>query len=50
MSLGIDDLQIQLPPNTKADFDSVLEKQKPTVSKAEIDACEEFTKDFGIDG
>ena len=50
MSLGIDDLQIQLPPNTKADFDSALEKQKPTVSKAEIDACEKFTKDFGIDG
>ncbi|XP_030966869.1 protein SUPPRESSOR OF K(+) TRANSPORT GROWTH DEFECT 1-like isoform X3 [Quercus lobata] len=35
---------------TQADFDSVLEKQKPTVSKAEIDACEKFTKDFGIDG
>uniref|UniRef100_A0A7N2KP16 Uncharacterized protein n=1 Tax=Quercus lobata TaxID=97700 RepID=A0A7N2KP16_QUELO len=41
--------KIQLPPNTKADFDSVLEKQKPTVSKAEIDACVKFTKDFGSD-
>ncbi|XP_050280324.1 protein SUPPRESSOR OF K(+) TRANSPORT GROWTH DEFECT 1-like [Quercus robur] len=42
--------KIQLPPNTKVDFDIVLEEQKPTVSKAEIEACERFTEEFEIDG
>ena len=36
LSLGIDDLQIQLPSNTKADFDNVLATQKPTVSEADL--------------
>ncbi|KAF3947568.1 hypothetical protein CMV_026314 [Castanea mollissima] len=42
--------QIQPPPNTKADFDNVLKKQKPTVSEADIEECEKFNKQFGNDG
>ncbi|KAM4070900.1 hypothetical protein ACB094_11G020500 [Castanea mollissima] len=42
--------KIQPPPNTKADFDYVLKKQKPTVSKAGIEECETFNKQFGNDG
>ncbi|KAJ4826359.1 Protein SUPPRESSOR OF K(+) TRANSPORT GROWTH DEFT 1 [Turnera subulata] len=38
------------PPITKEDFDKVLAKQKPTVSKAELEVHERFTKEFGEEG
>ncbi|XP_058196490.1 protein SUPPRESSOR OF K(+) TRANSPORT GROWTH DEFECT 1-like isoform X1 [Rhododendron vialii] len=38
------------PPITKADFDKVLARQRPTVSKADLDVHERFTKEFGEEG
>uniref|UniRef100_A0A803NW22 AAA+ ATPase domain-containing protein n=1 Tax=Cannabis sativa TaxID=3483 RepID=A0A803NW22_CANSA len=35
------------PPITRADFDKVLTRQKPTVSKADLEVHERFTKEFG---
>lgn len=47
--LGVDE-QIVPPPITRADFDKVLMKQKPTVSKADLEVHERFTKEFGEEG
>ncbi|KAL5537645.1 hypothetical protein UlMin_043033 [Ulmus minor] len=38
------------PPITRADFDKVLLRQKPTVSKADLEVHERFTKEFGEEG
>ncbi|KAK4594821.1 hypothetical protein RGQ29_018515 [Quercus rubra] len=42
--------QIQLPSNTKADFDNVLATQKPTVSIADLKVYEKFTKEYVLYG
>ncbi|KAK7845216.1 protein suppressor of k(+) transport growth defect 1 [Quercus suber] len=39
-------MQIQLPSNTKADFDNVLATQKPTVSEADLKVYEKFTEEY----
>ncbi|KAI4347940.1 hypothetical protein L6164_008712 [Bauhinia variegata] len=40
-----------LPPAiTRADFDKILAKQKPTVSKADLEVHERFTQEFGKEG
>ncbi|RWW63392.1 hypothetical protein BHE74_00029431 [Ensete ventricosum] len=38
------------PPITKTDFDKVLARQRPTVSKADLEVHERFTKEFGEEG
>ncbi len=38
------------PPITKTDFDKVLARQRPTVSKADLEVQERFTKEFGEEG
>ncbi|KAJ6908913.1 protein SUPPRESSOR OF K(+) TRANSPORT GROWTH DEFECT 1-like isoform X2 [Populus alba x Populus x berolinensis] len=38
------------PPITRADFSKVLARQKPTVSKADLEVHERFTKEFGEEG
>ncbi|VFQ82923.1 unnamed protein product [Cuscuta campestris] len=38
------------PPITKTDFDKVLARQRPTVSKSDLDVHERFTKEFGEEG
>ncbi|XP_024392148.1 protein SUPPRESSOR OF K(+) TRANSPORT GROWTH DEFECT 1 isoform X1 [Physcomitrium patens] len=38
------------PPITKSDFDKVLAKQRPTVSKDDLIIQEKFTKEFGEEG
>ncbi|GLT48740.1 hypothetical protein SLA2020_223480 [Shorea laevis] len=38
------------PPITKADFDKVLARQRPTVSKADLEVHERFTQEFGEEG
>ncbi|KAI4386115.1 hypothetical protein MLD38_004076 [Melastoma candidum] len=38
------------PPISKADFDKVLARQRPTVSKADLEVHERFTKEFGEEG
>lgn len=43
-------LQIIPPPITKTDFDKVLARQRPTVSKADLDVHERFTQEFGEEG
>ncbi|KAG5560472.1 hypothetical protein RHGRI_003701 [Rhododendron griersonianum] len=42
--------KITLPPITKMDFDKVLARQRPTVSKADLEVHERFTKEFGEAG
>uniref|UniRef100_A0A6N2M061 AAA+ ATPase domain-containing protein n=1 Tax=Salix viminalis TaxID=40686 RepID=A0A6N2M061_SALVM len=42
--------KVLLPPITRADFDKVLARQKPTVSKADLEVHERFTKEFGEEG
>ncbi|KAE8037186.1 hypothetical protein FH972_009798 [Carpinus fangiana] len=42
--------KIQPPPITRTDFDKVLARQKPTVSKADLEVHERFTKEFGEEG
>uniref|UniRef100_A0A7N2R3P6 Spastin/Vps4 C-terminal domain-containing protein n=1 Tax=Quercus lobata TaxID=97700 RepID=A0A7N2R3P6_QUELO len=42
--------KIQPPPITRVDFDKVLARQKPTVSKADLEVHERFTKEFGEEG
>jgi vacuolar protein-sorting-associated protein 4 len=34
----------------KTDFDKVLARQRPTVSKADLGVHERFTKEFGEEG
>ncbi|GLJ22779.1 hypothetical protein SUGI_0429090 [Cryptomeria japonica] len=38
------------PPITKTDFDKVLARQRPTVSKGDLEVHERFTKEFGEEG
>ncbi|MQL86607.1 hypothetical protein Taro_019142 [Colocasia esculenta] len=38
------------PPITRTDFDKVLARQRPTVSKSDLDVHERFTKEFGEEG
>ncbi|CAK9225177.1 unnamed protein product [Sphagnum jensenii] len=38
------------PPITKGDFDKVLAKQRPTVSKSDLEVQERFTREFGEEG
>ncbi|KAK4482695.1 hypothetical protein RD792_009862 [Penstemon davidsonii] len=38
------------PPISKTDFDKVLARQRPTVSKSDLDVHERFTKEFGEEG
>uniref|UniRef100_A0A2N9ITZ6 Subtilisin-like protease fibronectin type-III domain-containing protein n=1 Tax=Fagus sylvatica TaxID=28930 RepID=A0A2N9ITZ6_FAGSY len=40
-------LEILPPPISKADFDKVLARQRPTVSKSDLEVHERFTKEFG---
>ncbi|KAL9269882.1 SUPPRESSOR OF K(+) TRANSPORT GROWTH DEFECT 1-like protein [Drosera capensis] len=42
--------QIVPPPITKSDFDKVLARQRPTVSKSDLEVHERFTKEFGEEG
>ncbi|XP_065618231.1 protein SUPPRESSOR OF K(+) TRANSPORT GROWTH DEFECT 1 [Quercus suber] len=42
--------KIQPPPITRANFDKVLARQKPTVSKADLEMHERFTEEFGEEG
>lgn len=42
--------QILPPPITKTDFDKVLSRQKPTVSKDDLEVQEKFTREFGEEG
>jgi vacuolar protein-sorting-associated protein 4 len=42
--------QILPPPIAKPDFDKVLARQRPTVSKSDLDVHERFTKEFGEEG
>ncbi|KAK4284221.1 hypothetical protein QN277_001081 [Acacia crassicarpa] len=38
------------PPIIRTDFDKVLARQRPTVSKADLEVHERFTKEFGEEG
>ncbi|KAK6138180.1 hypothetical protein DH2020_021037 [Rehmannia glutinosa] len=38
------------PPISRTDFDKVLARQRPTVSKADLEVHERFTKEFGEEG
>ncbi|WOL02821.1 protein SUPPRESSOR OF K(+) TRANSPORT GROWTH DEFECT 1 [Canna indica] len=38
------------PPITRTDFDKVIARQRPTVSKADLELHERFTKEFGEEG
>ncbi|KAL2328477.1 hypothetical protein Fmac_021904 [Flemingia macrophylla] len=42
--------QILPPPISRTDFDKVLARQRPTVSKGDLDIHERFTKEFGEEG
>jgi len=42
--------QITPPPITRQDFEKVLARQRPTVSKKDLDVHERFTKEFGEEG
>ena len=43
-------LQILPPPITRSDFEKVLSRQRPTVSKVDLEVHEKFTKEFGEEG
>uniref|UniRef100_A0A803LD41 Uncharacterized protein n=1 Tax=Chenopodium quinoa TaxID=63459 RepID=A0A803LD41_CHEQI len=38
------------PPITRTDFEKVLARQRPTVSKSDLEVHERFTKEFGEEG
>jgi len=42
--------QIIPPPITRTDFEKVLARQRPTVSKSDLDVHERFTQEFGEEG
>ncbi|KAF7078255.1 hypothetical protein CFC21_082725 [Triticum aestivum] len=42
--------QITPPPISRTDFDKVLARQRPTVSKAELGVYTRFTREFGEEG
>ena len=43
-------MQILPPPISGPDFDKVLARQRPTVSKADLEVHERFTNEFGEEG
>jgi vacuolar protein-sorting-associated protein 4 len=43
-------MQILPPPITRTDFEKVLARQRPTVSKTDLEVHEKFTKEFGEEG
>lgn len=43
-------VQILPPPISRTDFDKVLARQRPTVSKSDLAVHERFTKEFGEEG
>jgi vacuolar protein-sorting-associated protein 4 len=43
-------MQILPPPITNTDFDKVVARQRPTVSKSDLEIQERFTKEFGEEG
>lgn len=43
-------MQIIPPPISKMDFYKVLARQRPTVSKSDLEVQERFTKEFGEEG
>ncbi|MBA0821643.1 hypothetical protein Goarm_018486 [Gossypium armourianum] len=43
-------MQILPPPISRSDFDKVLARQRPTVSKADLEVHERFTNEFGEEG
>lgn len=49
-SLFYSTVQIIPPPIMKSDFEKVLARQKPTVSKGDLLVHEQFTKEFGEEG
>lgn len=42
--------QIIPPPISRTDFEKVLARQRPTVSKSDLEVHERFTKEFGEEG
>ncbi|MBA0658212.1 hypothetical protein Goklo_010437 [Gossypium klotzschianum] len=42
--------QILPPPISRSDFDKVLARQRPTVSKTDLEVHERFTNEFGEEG
>eukprot|EP00252_Welwitschia_mirabilis_P002273 TRINITY_DN1218_c0_g2_i1.p1 TRINITY_DN1218_c0_g2~~TRINITY_DN1218_c0_g2_i1.p1 ORF type:complete len:439 (-),score=100.12 TRINITY_DN1218_c0_g2_i1:476-1792(-) len=42
--------KIMPPPISKLDFDKVLARQRPTVSKSDLEVHERFTREFGEEG
>ncbi|KAG4198380.1 hypothetical protein ERO13_A05G081900v2 [Gossypium hirsutum] len=42
--------QVLPPPISRSDFDKVLARQRPTVSKADLEVHERFTNEFGEEG
>nr|XP_043616476.1 protein SUPPRESSOR OF K(+) TRANSPORT GROWTH DEFECT 1-like [Erigeron canadensis] len=42
--------KINPPPISRTDFDKVLAKQKPTVSKSDLEVHDRFTREFGEEG
>ncbi|GJN05852.1 hypothetical protein PR202_ga23521 [Eleusine coracana subsp. coracana] len=42
--------QILPPPISRTDFEKVLARQRPTVSKKDLEVHERFTKEFGEEG
>nr|GFA02210.1 protein suppressor of K(+) transport growth defect 1-like [Tanacetum cinerariifolium] len=42
--------KITPPPISRTDFDKVLAKQKPTVSKSDLEVHDRFTREFGEEG
>ncbi|XP_076903893.1 protein SUPPRESSOR OF K(+) TRANSPORT GROWTH DEFECT 1-like [Bidens hawaiensis] len=42
--------KISPPPIMRADFDKVLARQRPTVSRSDLEVHERFTKEFGEEG
>lgn len=42
--------KINPPPISRSDFDKVLAKQKPTVSKSDLELHDRFTREFGEEG
>ena len=50
MSLEIDDLQIQVPKITLADFEDVRYRHKRTVNDDDLKLLEEFKNKFGVSG
>lgn len=48
--MDIEGDQLSVPPVTKLDFFRVLDTSKPTVGKADLQQCDEWSQQFGQDG